>query len=110
MDNERKEVLRVLTSLPAGDRVLLLPAEADAPPIFPFTTDRGALRRAISEAPTSSGVAYSARAGNGQGCVGWLAAGAACLYWPRDALRAASAPPGRNSYGHWGYRRPLRAT
>jgi len=62
IDSERQEALRVLNSLPAGDRVLLLPAEADAPPILPFTTDRGALRRAIAEAPTSSSVADIPRA------------------------------------------------
>jgi Ca-activated chloride channel homolog len=62
MDTERKEALRVVDSLPSGDRVLLLPAEADAPPILPFTTDRGALRRAIAEAPSSSSVADIPRA------------------------------------------------
>jgi len=48
----------VLDTLPSDDRVLLLPAEADAPPILPFTTDRGALRRAIAEAPISSDCGY----------------------------------------------------
>jgi Ca-activated chloride channel homolog len=62
IDSERQEALRVLNTLPAGDRVLLLPAEADAPPILPFTTDRGALRRAIAEAPTSSNVGDVPRA------------------------------------------------
>jgi Ca-activated chloride channel family protein len=62
IDTERREAQRVLDSLPSGDRVLLLPAEADAPPILPFTTDRGALRRAIAEAPTSSSVADIPRA------------------------------------------------
>src|ERR1700737_1576431 len=62
IDKERQEAQRVLDSLPVGDRVLLLPAEADAPPILPFTTDRGALRRAISEAPTSSSNADIPRA------------------------------------------------
>ncbi|MCU1342209.1 MAG: hypothetical protein JWN92_1632 [Candidatus Acidoferrum typicum] len=62
IDGERKEAQRVLDSLPSGDRVLLLPAEADAPPILPFTTDRGALRRAIADAPTSSSVADIPRA------------------------------------------------
>jgi len=57
IDTERQEARRVLDSLPSADRVLLLPAEADAPPILPFTTDRGALRRAIAEAPTSSNTA-----------------------------------------------------
>jgi len=57
IDTERQEARRVLDSLPSADRVLLLPAEADAPPILPFTTDRGALRRAIAEVPTSSNTA-----------------------------------------------------
>ena len=62
IDTERQEAQRVLDSLPSADRVLLLPAEADAPPILPFTTDRGALRRAIAEAPTSSSNANIPRA------------------------------------------------
>src|ERR1700694_5921256 len=62
IDTERQEAQRVLDSLPAGDRVLLLPAEADAPPILPFSTDRGALRRAIAEARTSSSTADIPRA------------------------------------------------
>ena len=57
IDTERQEARRVLDSLPSADRVLLLPAEADAPPILPFTTDRGALRRAIADVPTSSNTA-----------------------------------------------------
>ncbi len=39
IDLERAEAVRLLDSLPGGDRVLLLRAEADAPPILPFTTD-----------------------------------------------------------------------
>jgi Ca-activated chloride channel family protein len=62
MDREREEAQRLLDSLPSGDRVLLLPAEADAPPILPFTTDRGALLRAIAEVRTSSGSADVPRA------------------------------------------------
>src|ERR1700681_3718062 len=62
IDKERQEAQRVLDSLPTGDRVLLLPAEADAPPILPFSSDRGALRRAIAEARTSSGTADIPRA------------------------------------------------
>ncbi len=54
IDRERAEALRVLDSLPGGDRVLLLRAEEDAPPILPFTTDRAALRRAILDAQPSS--------------------------------------------------------
>ena len=57
IDREREEAQRLLNALPPGDRVLLLPAEADAPPILPFTTDRVALRRAIAEARFSSGTA-----------------------------------------------------
>jgi Ca-activated chloride channel family protein len=62
IDTERREAQRIVDSLPAGDRILLLPADPDAPPILPFTTDRGALRRAISVAPTSSSVADIPRA------------------------------------------------
>src|SRR5260221_3937610 len=62
IDTERREAQRVLDSLPWADRVLLLPAEADAPPILPFTTDRGALRRAIAGPATSSGTADIPRA------------------------------------------------
>ncbi len=57
IDRERTEALRLLDSLPSNDRVLLLRAEADAPPILPFTTDHAALRRAIESAQPSSGVA-----------------------------------------------------
>jgi hypothetical protein len=62
IETERQEAQRILDSLPSADRVLLLPAEADAPPILPFTTDRGVLRRAIAEAPTSSSTADIPRA------------------------------------------------
>jgi hypothetical protein len=54
IDRERAEALRLLDSLPRGDRVLLLRAEAGAPPILPFTTDRAAVRRAILEVQPSS--------------------------------------------------------
>jgi hypothetical protein len=54
IDRERAEALRLLDSLPSGDRVLLLRAEPDAPPMLPFTSDRAALRRAILEAQPSS--------------------------------------------------------
>ncbi|HWF12182.1 MAG TPA: VWA domain-containing protein, partial [Candidatus Acidoferrales bacterium] len=54
IDRERAEALRVLNSLPSGDRVLLLRAEAGAPPILPFTADRAALRRAIQNVQPSS--------------------------------------------------------
>jgi Ca-activated chloride channel family protein len=62
IDRERTEALRVLDSLPVEDRVLLLRAEPDAPPIMPFTTDRGALRRAIQNAQPSSVAADLPRA------------------------------------------------
>ena len=55
IDREREAASRVLNTLPARDRVLLLPAESDAPAIVPFTTDRAALRRAIAGAKVSSG-------------------------------------------------------
>jgi Ca-activated chloride channel homolog len=54
IDLERAEALRLMDSLPGVDRVLLLRAEADAPPILPFTTDRPSLRRAILNAQPSS--------------------------------------------------------
>lgn len=62
IDREREEAVRLLDSLPGGDRVLLLRAEADAPPILQFTTDRGALRRAILAAQPSSVAADLPRA------------------------------------------------
>ncbi len=62
IDRERTEALRVLDSLPGEDRVLLLRAEPDAPPVLPFTTDRAALRRAIQNAQPSSVAADIPRA------------------------------------------------
>ena len=62
IDLERAEALRLLDSLPGVDRVLLLRAEADAPPILPFTTDRASLRRAIQEVQSSSVAADIPRA------------------------------------------------
>jgi Ca-activated chloride channel family protein len=62
IDRERAEALRLLDSLPGGDRVLLLRAEAAAPPILPFTTDRAALRRAIQDVQPSSVAADLPRA------------------------------------------------
>jgi hypothetical protein len=62
IDLERAEAQRLLDSLPGGDRVLLLRAEADAPPILPFTSDRASLRRAILEAQPSSVAANLPRA------------------------------------------------
>jgi Ca-activated chloride channel homolog len=54
IERERAEAIRVLDSLPRDDRVLLLRAEPDAPPILPFTTDHPAVRRAILAAQPSS--------------------------------------------------------
>ena len=62
IDQERAEAVRLLDSLPLGDRVLLLRAEVDAPPILPFTTDRTALRRAILAAQPSGVAADLPRA------------------------------------------------
>ena len=57
IEGVRTEALRLLDSLPAGDRVLLLRAEAGAPPILPFTTERAALRRAIQSVQPSGAAA-----------------------------------------------------
>src|SRR5450631_3859062 len=57
IDRERAEALRLVDSLPSRDRVLLLRAEPDAPPILPFTSDHAALRWAIENAQPSSGTA-----------------------------------------------------
>jgi len=62
IDLARAEALKVLDALPSGDRVLLLRAEADAPPILPFTTDHAALRRAIQTVQPSSVAADIPRA------------------------------------------------
>jgi len=62
IDRERAEALRVLDSLPADDRILLLRAEEDALPMVPFTTNREALRRAILTAEPSSVAADLPRA------------------------------------------------
>jgi len=62
MDRVRQQALQLLDSLPSSDRVLLLSAEAGAPPIAPFTADRAALRRAIAQTRASSGVADVPRA------------------------------------------------
>ena len=42
--------------------MLVLSADADAPPVLPFTTSRAALRQAIAETQASSGVADVPRA------------------------------------------------
>jgi hypothetical protein len=83
IEGERVEALRVLDSLPAGDRVLLIRAEADAPPILPFTTDRAALRRAIQNLQPS-GVAADLPAA--------LAVGRAALSGPRRGLLVYVGP------------------
>jgi aerotolerance regulator-like protein len=62
IDQERAEALRLLDLLPHTDRVLLLRAEAGAPPILPFSTDREALRRAILNTQPSSVAADLPRA------------------------------------------------
>ena len=62
IDQERSEALRLVDSLPVGDRVLLLRAEADAPPVLPFTTDRAAMHRAILNVQPSSVAADVPRA------------------------------------------------
>ncbi|MGH9678610.1 MAG: vWA domain-containing protein, partial [Candidatus Acidiferrales bacterium] len=54
--------MRVLDALPSGDRVLLLRAEADGPPIVPFTADHAAVRRGILNAQPSSATADIPRA------------------------------------------------
>ena len=81
IDRERAEALRLVDALPSNDRVLLLRAEADAPPILPFTTDHAALRRAIENAQPSGGAADIPRA---------LEMGKAALTGPR---RGRSAGP-----------------
>ena len=83
IERERAEAVRLLDSLPGGDRVLLLRAEADAPPILPFTTDRAALRRAILNAQPSSVAADLPRA---------LEVGRAALGGARRGLLAYVGP------------------
>ncbi len=83
IDKERTEALRLVDSLPSADRVLLLPAEADAPPLLPFTVDRGALRRAIEQASATSGIADIPRA---------LAIGRAALNGSRRGLLVYVGP------------------
>ena len=62
IDLARAEALKVLDALPSGDRVLLLRAEAGAPPVLPFTTDHAALRHAIQTVQPSSVAADIPRA------------------------------------------------
>ena len=62
IEQVRGESLRVIGSLAASDRVLLLRTEADAAPVMPFTSDRDALHRAIRELRPSDTVAQLPRA------------------------------------------------
>jgi Ca-activated chloride channel homolog len=62
IDQEKAEAQRLIDSLPRADRVLLIPAEADAPPLLPFTADRALLRHALSSAQPTSSVADLPRA------------------------------------------------
>jgi Ca-activated chloride channel family protein len=84
IDRERAEALRLVDSLPASDRVLLLRAEPNAAPILPFTSDRAALRQAIESAQPSSGTAdipralemgRAALAGSGRGILAYVGPG-----------------------------------
>jgi Ca-activated chloride channel homolog len=83
IDRERAQALRLLDSLPADDRVLLLRAEPDAPPLLAFTTDRAAQKRAILEAQPSSVAAD---------LPGALETGRAALGGARRALLAYVGP------------------
>lgn len=62
IDQVRQQTLKLVNSLPSGDRVLLLRAEADAPPVLPFTTDRASLRSAIQHVRPSNAIADIPRA------------------------------------------------
>jgi hypothetical protein len=83
LDQERADALAVVDALLAGDRVLLLRAEADAPPILPFTADHAAIRRAILNAKPSSAAADLPRA---------LATGRAALGGTRRGLLVYVGP------------------
>ena len=50
----RTQAINFLGSVPSGDRVVLLRADADGAPILPFTTDRDSLRRSIADLQSSS--------------------------------------------------------
>ncbi len=73
----RAQADALLQRLPSDDRILLLRADSDGAPLLPFTTDRGAVRAAITGIQPSSAVADIPRA---------LAEG-------RSALGTASQPP-----------------
>jgi aerotolerance regulator-like protein len=104
IDRERAEALRLLDSLPSNDRVLLLRAEPDAPPILPFTADRATQRRAILEVQPSSMAADLPRAletaraaigGSRSGLVAYVGPGLATAEQSQslDELRAAIESP-----------------
>lgn len=105
IDRERAEALRLLDSLPSDDRVLLLRAEPDAPPILPFNTDRAAQRRAILEVQPSSMAADLPRAletaraaigGSRSGLLAYVGPALATAEQSQslDELRAAIESPG----------------
>jgi len=58
----REQAARIVASLPANDRILLLRADGDALPVVPFTKDRARLNRAIASLQPSSEVADLPRA------------------------------------------------
>jgi hypothetical protein len=82
-EQERQQALNFLKSLPAQDRVLLLRTDADLTPLVPFTTDRAALRQAITNAEPTSTVPDLPRA---------LALGKAALSGSRGGLLAYIGP------------------
>jgi len=101
IDRVREEAQRLLNSLPPADRVLLLSAEADAPPILPFTTDRSALRQAVAKARLSSGTADIPRMLESAE-LSWPTRRAGCLFMSvpeclTSSRRAASTSFGRQS-------------
>ncbi len=97
------------SSLPVGDRdAASFAAEPDAPPILPFTTDHLALRRAIADAQSSSGIAdvpralemgKAALAGSSRGLLVYVGPGIVDEKQARglDEFRAAVDTPGGNS-------------
>jgi hypothetical protein len=58
MDRARELALGYLDALPAGDRVMLVRAEALATPVTAFETDRKLLRRAIEESQPAAGALH----------------------------------------------------
>ncbi len=55
MDGARKAALAYLRTLPAGDRVMLVRADALATPVTPFDTNRAELERGIRDSTPQSG-------------------------------------------------------